>query len=115
MKTLGKTLALIIIVLGIGSTASFASNKVEAVKKESKLQVAFLPQHVDQMVVTFQTSGDMVELNLLDEDGQNIHSEAVSGDGVFTKRYNLAELDKGIYSFEVKNGNSNFTKTVVLK
>ena len=110
-----KTLAIAIIILGLGTTTTFANTPTKSVKAESTLQVAFLPQQVDQMVITFETSGDEVELNLRNEEGKNVHSEAVNGEGVFTKRYDLSELEKGIYSFEVKNGKEQYSKTVVLK
>jgi hypothetical protein len=114
MKTLGKTLAVAIIILGLGTSATFAGTPlVESASKE--LKVAFLPQHIDQMVVTFETTGDEVELNLRNEEGKFVHSEAVNGKGVFTKRYDLSELEKGIYSFEIRKGDTQYTKTVVLK
>lgn len=115
MKTLGKTLAIAIIILGLGNTVSFAGTPTKEVKAESSLQVAFLPQHADQMVVTFETSGDPVELNLKNEEGNYVHSEAVNGQGVFTKRYDLSELEKGIYSFEVRNGSQKYSRIIVLK
>lgn len=115
MKNLTKTFAIALIILGLGSSVSFAGTPAKTIKSESTLQVAFLPQESDQMVVTFETTGDAVELKLKNEEGQFIHSEAVSGEGVFTKRYDLSELEDGIYSFEVKNGNEQYTKTVVLR
>ncbi len=115
MKTLKLFIASIFI-LSLGVSSTFASNKVEEMKKEeSALKVAFLPQNLDQMVVSFENSGEDVELSLFNANGKNIHTEAISGKGIFAKRYDLSELDKGVYSFQVRKGNDKLERTVILK
>lgn len=115
MKTLGKILAVAIIILGFGIPSSYAGTPISEMESGKELKVAFLPQHIDQMVVTFESQGDEVQVNLKNEKGNFVHSEAVNGKGVFTKRYDLSELEKGIYSFEIRKGDQQYTKTVVLK
>lgn len=116
MKTFSKIFITAIIIFGLGISSSFATNKVEEINKvESTLEVSFLEQNLDQMVVSFEASGEEVELSLINENGKSVHTEAISGKGVFAKRYDLSELDKGVYSFQVKRGNKHLEKTVVLK
>jgi hypothetical protein len=116
MKTLSKLFAVAVVFLGLGISSSYARTTSEIITNEKKdFQVAFLSQNIDQMVVSFESSGDPVQINFLDNNGKTVHQEAISGNGIFTKRYDLSELDNGIYSFQVKKGQDSFTKTVVLK
>ncbi len=116
MKTFSKLFIAAIIIFGLGISSSYAEIKVENMsKEESSLQVAFLPQNIDQMVVSFETTGEDMVLSLTNENGKNVHTEAISGKGVFSKRYDLSELDKGVYSFQVKKGGNELVRTVVLK
>ena len=115
MKTVKLILASIII-FGLGISSTYAENNSEEISnEESTIQVAFLPQNIDQMVVSFETAGEDVQLSLINENGKNVHTEAVRGKGVFSKRYDFSELDKGVYSFQVKKGSNELVKTVVLK
>ena len=115
MKTLGQLFAVTLIIFGLSISTSFAGNILEESSKKSELQVSFLPQNTSQMVVSFEANGEDLKLNLVNPQGKNLHTEAVSGNGVFTKRYDLSELEKGIYSFEVTSGDNTLTKTVILK
>ena len=116
MKTLNKIFAVAVIFLGFGISSSFARTTSEIMTNEKQdFQVAFLSQNIDQMVVSFEASGDPVQINFVDNAGKTVHQEAISGNGIFAKRYDLSELENGIYSFQVNKGQDSFTKTVVLK
>ncbi len=115
MKSLRNLFALAVLISGLGLAPLHAGNLSEEAKIDDSLKVSFISQNRYQMIISFENSGPDAQLNLLKENGKTIHSEAISGNGVFTKRYNFSELDKGIYSIEVKNENGSYLKTLYLK
>lgn len=115
MKNLFKLFTATVLVIILGTSLSFAGITVKEESKKSDFQVAFLPQNLDQLVVSFEAENDDVKIDLMNEEGKVLHTEAMSGSGIFSKRYDLSELNKGIYSFRIQNGTETHNRTLVLK
>ena len=103
MKKLFTILGIIALSFAL-STTSFA--------KGTELQVAFLQQTSDQMIIVSFMNDANTELSIKDEKGNEIYSENVNKNGVFSKRYDLSNLDRGTYSIEVDKGDYSSKTTV---
>ena len=102
MKAL-KIFTAILTLTIFGLNPSFAGTKVESKKEVNASQIGIVSNSIqDRVVVAFENvSANPLTVEIEDSEGNIIHSETVCQSGVFSKRYDLAELADGEYTVKV--------------
>ncbi len=107
MKAL-KIFSIILTISILGISSSSAGTKVESKKEVSTSEIGIVSNSInDRVVVAFENqTDDPFTVAIEDSEGRTIHSETVSTAGIFSKRYDLAELADGEYTVKVADSNN---------
>jgi hypothetical protein len=92
-------------------TMSFSIAGVELVENGMKEKVGIISNlTMDRLIIAFEKSGNEIyEITISDVDGKTFHKETVDSNGVFSKRYDLEELEAGEYIISVRESDSEIT------
>ncbi|GAA4396477.1 hypothetical protein GCM10023187_04650 [Nibrella viscosa] len=117
MKTLFVTFALALTVSATSLTASAESHRLAGPKAPTAYRVAVFPSAsaLKLNVIVEKAMGSRVEVRLRDAKGHLLHTSYLQKkDGKFWSKFDLSELEDGIYRIEVTNGAETTVKEVTL-
>ncbi len=71
---------------------------------------------MDRLIIAFEKSGnESYEITIADVDGKTFHKETVDSHGIFSKRYDLEELETGEYVISVQGSDSEIARKKFFK
>jgi hypothetical protein len=99
-----------------GSSENAELPTEEFSEKES-LQISVFQNTIDhRYIVSFKNQSSIpVKLCVLDEKGKEIYSENVNGNGIYNRRFDLINLNKGEYTVKIGNQFNQLEKDVIIK
>lgn len=94
-----------------------AGFKNVAYSENEELQISVFQNSEDhRYIVSFSNEGqEPVALSLTDEEGNRIYEENIDGKGIYSRRFDLINLEDGEYIVKIGNESNSLEKEVLIK